>query len=61
MLNTLACMDFMIENTVMLFAGNRYFATDSQGDSGTKSCMMMLSFFIDVTPGFRGTKTRART
>jgi hypothetical protein len=48
MLNTLACMDFMTENTVMLFAGDRYFATDSQGDSGTKSCMM-ISFFIDFT------------
>jgi hypothetical protein len=48
MLNTLACMDFITENTVMLFAGDRYFATDSQGDSGTKSCMM-LSFFINFT------------
>jgi hypothetical protein len=45
-----SCLHGLLEQKhyVTLFAGDKYFATDSQGDNNTKSCMM-LSFFIDFT------------
>lgn len=36
--NTIGCVELLSENTVMMIAGNRWFATEAKGDSGTQSC-----------------------